>query len=89
MVERILPDAGNLSAKELHAISQSFCDTIDQFGKPHHWIRSFVTVDKIYCIHVAESEAVVREHAMIGKFRINAIAEVTAIMYPVTSNSLR
>jgi Protein of unknown function (DUF4242) len=44
--------------------------------------------DKIYCIHIAESEDVVREHARIGKFPINTISEVKAVIDPVTSNLL-
>lgn len=89
VVERNLPGAGNLSPEELQAISQTSCEVVSQLGKPYHWIQSFVTEDKIYCIHIAESEEVVREHARLGKFPINIIAEVNAVIDPLTSNSLR
>jgi len=88
VVERNLPGAGNLSKEELQSISKASCEVIDHLGKPYHWIQSFVTGDKIYCIHVAESEEVIREHARLGKFPINTIAEVKAIIDPVTGNSL-
>ena len=89
VIERNLPGAGNLSAEELQAISETSCAVVNQLGRPYHWIQSFVTEDKIYCIHVAESEEIVREHARLGKFPINTIAEVKAIIDPLTSNPLK
>lgn len=88
VVERNLPGAGNLSPEELQALSKTSCDVIGQLGKPYHWIQSFITGDKIYCIHIAENEEVIREHARLGKFPINTIAEIKAIIDPLTSNSL-
>ena len=88
VIERDLPGAGNLSAEELQAISQTSCEAVAQLNKPYHWIQSFVTDDKIYCIHVAESEDVVREHARRGKFPINTVSEVKAVIDPQTANPL-
>jgi hypothetical protein len=88
VVERNLPGAGNLSAEELRAISQTSCEAINQLGKPYYWVQSFITGDKIYCIHIAESEEVVREHARLGKFPINTISEVKAVIDPLTCNTL-
>jgi hypothetical protein len=87
VVERILPGAGNLSAEELQEISRVSCEIIKQMGKPYHWIQSFVTEDKIYCIHITEGIEVVREHARLGNFPINTIAEVSAVIDPWTSRS--
>jgi len=53
VVERNLPGAGNLSSGELQAISETSCEAINLLDKPYHWIQSFVTDDKIYCIHIA------------------------------------
>jgi Protein of unknown function (DUF4242) len=88
VVERNLPGAGNLTPEELQAISQTSCEAVVRLGEPYHWIQSFVTGDKIYCIHIAESEAVVREHARQAGFPINTVAEVKAIIDPLTSNHL-
>ena len=89
VVERNLPGAGNLSAEELQAISQTSCEVIDKLGKPYHWIQSFIAEDKIYCIHIAENEEVVREHARLGNFPVNRVTEVKTIIDPLTSNSLQ
>ncbi len=88
VIERNLPGAGNLSAEELQAISQTFCEVVGQLGTPYHWIQSFVTDDKIYCIHIAESEDMIRKHSSMGKLPINTIAEVKAVIDPATSNHL-
>jgi hypothetical protein len=88
VVERNLPGAGNLSAEELRAIAKTSCDVVNQMGKPYHWIQSYITGDKIYCIHIAESEEVIREHAKLGKFPVNSVNEVKTIIDPVSGNPL-
>ena len=86
VVERILPGAGNLSPEELQAISKTSCEVVAQIGKPYHWIESFVTGDKIYCIHIAESEELIRKHASLCKIPINTVVEVKAVIDPITGN---
>ncbi len=85
VVERNLPGAGNLNAEELKEISRVSCEIIKKMGKPYHWIQSFVTEDKIYCIHITEGIEDVREHARLGNFPIHIISEVSAIIDPWTS----
>jgi hypothetical protein len=85
VVERILPGAGSLSKEELQEISRASLEIIKQMGKPYHWIQSFVTDDKIYCIHITEGIEDIREHARLGNFPIHTIAEVAAVIDPWTS----
>lgn len=85
VIERNLPGAGNLTTDEIRAISQISCDSIDKLGKQYHWVQSYVTDDKIYCIHIAESEDLVRRHAKFGKLPIHTIREVKTHMDPTTS----
>ncbi|HEV8508010.1 MAG TPA: DUF4242 domain-containing protein [Chitinophagaceae bacterium] len=88
IVERNLPGAGNLTPEELQAISQAFCDAIGQLGKSYHWIESYITNDRIYCVHIAENECDVREHAKLGNLPINTVNEVITIIDPLTTNIL-
>jgi hypothetical protein len=88
VVERNFPGAADLSAQELQAISQSYCEAIDKLAKPYHWIHSYITGDKIYCIHIAESEEAIREHAKLSKFPVNTVSEVKTIIDPANSNVL-
>ena len=88
IIERNFPGAGNLTAEELKNITDVSCDAVTQLGKPYHWIQSYVTGDKIFCVHIAENEEVLREHAKLGKFPINTISEVKTIIDPTTGNAL-
>ena len=89
VIERDLPGAGSLSAEALQAIAHTSCGVVSEMGKPYHWVQSFVTDDKIYCIHIAESERVVREHALRGGFPVDNVAEVKAIIDPATSIAIK
>ena len=88
VIERNFPGASDLSPQELQAISKNSCKAIEKLGKPYTWVQSFVTQDKIYCVHIAENADVIREHSRIAKFPINTVTEVKTIIDPVTSNPL-
>lgn len=85
VIERNFPAAGDLTPQQLQSISKISCEAIDQLSKPYHWVQSYVCGDKIYCVHIAESEEVLREHARLGRFPINTISEVKTIIDPATS----
>jgi hypothetical protein len=85
LIERKLPGAGNMTAEELKAVSKISVTTITVLDKPYKWIESFVTEDKIYCIHEAENEDDIREHGECGDFPVNTIQEIKAIIGPDTA----
>jgi len=89
VVERNLPGAACLTTDELQVISRLSCEAIVSLGQPYHWISSFITEDKIYCIHIAENEDVIREHARLSKMPVNTISEVIEIIDPLTSNPIK
>jgi hypothetical protein len=80
IIERNIPDAGNLSSENLRAISQKSRDVLCSLGTDIQWIHSYVAGDKIYCIYLAPSEELIREHARLGGFPANSITEVSAII---------
>ena len=85
VIERNLPRAGQLSPAELAAVSDKSCSALRSFGSRVQWMQSYVTGDKIYCIYVAPSEGLIREHARLAGFPVSRIAEVTAIIDPATA----
>ncbi|WP_147652763.1 DUF4242 domain-containing protein [Vulcaniibacterium gelatinicum] len=85
VIERNLPGAGQLPAEQLRAISQKSCRVLDALGPRIQWDRSYVTDDKIYCVYIAPSEDLVREHARQGGFPADRVAEVKAVIDPVTA----
>jgi len=51
---------------------------------PYAWIQSFITEDKIYCIHIAGSKEAIREHSKIARFPIHTVNEVKMVIDPAT-----
>jgi hypothetical protein len=87
MIERKIPGVGDMTAEELQAISKTSNAVISVLGRPYRWIESFVIQDKIYCIHEAENEDAIREHANCGSFPVDSIEEVKAVIGPATAQS--
>ncbi len=85
VIERELPNAGKLSPQELRAISQRSCSVLNQMGPTIQWVHSYVTDDKLYCLYVAPTEEMVREHARKGGFPANRVAAVKTTIDPTTS----
>ncbi len=86
IIEREVPGAGNMTAEELQEISKTSNAVISVMGKPYTWIESFVTDNKIYCIHEAENEVDIREHGKCGDFPVTRIEEIKAVLDPATAN---
>jgi len=87
VIERNLPEAGSLSAEQLQGISQKSCGVLNQLGPQIQWLQSYVTDDKIYCIYIAPDAATVREHARLGGFPADQVAEVRTIIDPTTAEA--
>jgi hypothetical protein len=85
VIEREIPGAGKLSPEDLKGISQTSCGVLRDMGPEIQWVESFVTQDKIYCVYVAPSEAMVREHAEKGGFPANRVSRVATVIDPTTS----
>jgi hypothetical protein len=85
VIEREVPGAGKLTPEQIQAISQTSCGVLQEMGPQIQWQHSYVTGDKIYCIYIAPSEAMVREHAQKGGFPANKVSEVKTIIDPTTA----
>jgi hypothetical protein len=85
VIERELPDAGKLSDDDLRGISAKSCDVLHNMGPSIQWQESYVTDDKIYCVYIAASEDLVREHAKRGNFPVSSVAQVRRVIDPTTA----
>ena len=85
IIEREIPGAGDLSAQELQAISQKSCGVLSNMGPQIQWVQSYVTGDKVYCVYIAPSEEMVREHARQGGFPANSVSEIKSVIDPTTA----
>ncbi|HKH62370.1 MAG TPA: DUF4242 domain-containing protein [Flavitalea sp.] len=85
IIERDVPGVGNMTAEELEAISKTSVAVISVLGRPYTWVQSFVTENKIYCVHEAENEQDIREHAKCADIPVNQINEINAVIDPGTA----
>jgi hypothetical protein len=83
VIERDIPDAGNLSAGQLQATSQKSASVMEDLGQIH-WVHSYVTDDKIYCVYVAPDEETVRKHAQATGLPANRISRVRSTVDATT-----
>ena len=86
VIERDMPGLGKMSPAELKAASQKSCQVLGNLGPQITWLHSYVTGEKMYCVYLAPSEAMVREHAKQGGFPATAVNRVTTIISPATAN---
>jgi Protein of unknown function (DUF4242) len=86
IIERELPGAGKLTASELKAIAEKSFAVMESMEVPYHWIQTFVTDHKLYCVHVAPDQEAVIQHAQQGGFPITNIMEVRSIMDATASS---
>jgi len=87
VIEREIPGAGNLTQEQILGISQKSCSVLKNLGPQIQWIESYVTQDKIYCVYIAQNEAMVREHAKQGGFPANRVSEVKRMIDPTSAKA--
>ena len=85
VIERDVPGAGRLSAGELRGLSQRSCAVLGELGPEIRLLESYVTDDKLYCLYEAPDAGLIREHAQVGGFPANRIAEVRCMISPATA----
>ncbi len=85
VIERDIPGVGKFTAEQLQGIAIKSCSVLDGLGPKIQWLHSFVTDDKIYCIYIAPSEEIVREHARQGGFPANRVSQVRSVIDPTTA----
>ena len=85
VIERDIPGAGDMTSTDLQGASQKSCSVLRALGTDIQWVHSYVTDDKIYCVYLAPSEQLIRQHAEESGFPANKISEVKAVIDPTTS----
>ena len=73
------------ASEELAAIAGKSNDVVESLGVPYRWITSYVAGDKIYCVHEADDEDAIREHARRGGFPANSVNVIANEFGPHTA----
>ena len=85
VIEREIPNAGSLTPEQLKAVSQTSCSVLRNLGPEIQWQHSYVTDNKVYCIYIAPSEDLIRQHAQQGGFPANSISQIRNVIDPATA----
>lgn len=86
VIERDMPGVGKKTAPELREASAHSNNVLGELGQGIQWVQSYVTGDKIFCVYLADSEKLIRDHAAKSGFPANKIHEVRAVIDPTTPN---
>ena len=84
VIEREIPNAGQLNQEQLKGISQKSNSVLSEMDTEIEWLHSYVTENKIYCVYKAESKEAIMTHAEKGGFPANAISEMSTVINPST-----
>jgi hypothetical protein len=83
VIERDIPNAGQLTDAELRAVSLKSMETLGALGPQIQWLHSYVTESKVYCVYLAPDEATVQEHARRTGIPASRISAVRRLLDPV------
>jgi hypothetical protein len=87
LIQRNVPDAGQLSAQELQNIARKSVEVLDSMAGGIQWNESFVTGDNLFCIYLADSEDEIREHGRRGGFPVDGVWQITGAFDPTTATA--
>lgn len=85
LIEREIPSVGQLEGEALKSAAATSNEALAKLGGRVQWVESFVADDKTYCVYLAESEALVHEHARLSGFPANKVTELRRVIDPMTA----
>lgn len=83
VIERELKGIGAASEANLGDAAQSSNGALAKIDGVQ-WEHSYVTADKTFCIYLAESSELIREHAKVAGLPASCITEIVRIIDPTT-----
>lgn len=83
VIEREIAGVGSLDKTQLGEASKTSNGALAKL-KGIQWQHSYRTRDKTFCIYLAESEDLIREHARLSGFPASRITEVIDVFDPTT-----
>jgi len=88
VIEREIPDIGSAEREALREAagkSNGVLSDMRAERKNIQWEHSYVAGDRTFCIYVADSEALIHEHAERSGFPATKVTEIRKMIDPVTA----
>ena len=85
IIERDIPEVGSLEREQLAGAAAKSNEALAQLAPDVQWVESYVAADKTFCIYIADTEALIHEHAERSGFPATTVTEVRKMIDPVTA----
>lgn len=88
VIERDIPEIGTAERAALREAAQKSNSVLAEMKAEHknvQWEHSYVVQDKTFCIYIADSEALIMEHAERSGFPATIVTAVSKMIDPVTA----
>ena len=85
MIEREIPKVGTLEREQLREAAVKSNDVLRQLGTDIQWVESFIANDKMFCVYLAEDEALIHRHAEVSGFPATRVTEIGKTIDPTTA----
>ena len=87
LIERDIRKIGGCTRAQLKEIAATSNSVLYRLGGKVQWVHSYIAGDKTFCVYLAESELLVREHCRLTGFPITKITEISTVIDPMTGFS--
>jgi hypothetical protein len=85
LIEREIPSIGTLEREQLREAAANSNQVLRQLGPDIQWVESYVSADKLFCVYLAEDEALIHRHAQISGFPATTVTEISKTIDPTTA----
>jgi hypothetical protein len=88
VIERDIPEIGLAEREALREAAEKSNTILAEMHtekKNIQWEHSYVANNKIFCVYIADNEALIREHAQRSGFPATKVTEVRKTIDPVTA----
>ena len=85
IIEREIPKVGTMERDQLREAAAKSNQVLQQLSPDIQWVESFIAADKMFCVYLAEDEAIVHRHAQISGFPATKVSEISKIIDPTTA----
>jgi hypothetical protein len=84
VIERDIPGVGGSSPADLRGVARKSNAALRELGTDVQWVQSYVTGDRVYCVYIAATEELVREHARRAGVPATRVSRIVTGMDPTT-----
>jgi cell division inhibitor SulA len=88
VIERNIPEIGSAARETLREAAHKSNTVLAEMKAEHkhiQWEHSYVAAHKTFCIYIADTEALIHEHAQRSGFPATQVTEVRKMIDPVTA----